>query len=82
MYEAITSGITRLRYHSPITATGMFDVKSRCIKFIKLLSRAFIIKSPQSGQGKLSLVIQRRVFDEKYLKAGRGGGRFRSKNMS
>lgn len=86
MYEAITSGITRLRYHSPITATGMFNVKSRCIKFIKLLSRAAMIKSPQSGQGKLSLVIQRGVFDEKfgpvYLKAGRGGGRFRSKNMS
>lgn len=45
----------------------MFNVKSRCIKFIKLLSRAAMIKSPQSGQGKLSLVIQRGVFDEKFL---------------
>lgn len=80
MYEAITSGITRLRYHSPITATGMFNVKSRCIKFIKLLSRAFIIKSPQSGQGKLSLAILKirgkgylmRSFGPAYVKAGRG----------
>lgn len=56
----------------------MFNVKSRCIKFIKLLSRAAMIKSPQSGQGKLSLVIQRGVFDEKFwaclLESREGGG--------
>lgn len=60
----------------------MFNVKSRCINFIKLLSRAAMIKSPQSGQGKLSLAILKirgkgylmRSFGPAYVKAGRGGG--------
>lgn len=58
----------------------MFNVKLRCIKFIKLFFRVVMIKSFQFGQGKLSLVIQRGVFDEKFWVClfesweGEGGG--------
>lgn len=58
----------------------MFNVKLRCIKFIKLFFRVVMIKSFQFGQGKLSLVILKirgkgylmRSFGFVYVKVGRG----------